>query len=177
MPPQATTKGLAAGKSTVGAPLALPSDEPSSPDAARTLTPIIDASWHAELSAFRDCSVQEFSGPPQLIEMIEGFSVSVVHGRGDGVDESLIRVRREIRGDLRGGRNRSSHFDIEFHLAIGAARIAGGRIRAAVNGNCGDFWSGDSKAAKNESRSAAWYPPPNSITAMHWPAPFARKGN
>src|SRR5271154_1144672 len=74
VPPQATTNGLAAGKSTVGVPSALPSEDPSSPDATRTVTPIVDASSHAEFSASRDCSVQESSGPPQLIEITEGFS-------------------------------------------------------------------------------------------------------
>src|SRR5215472_5955894 len=76
VPPQPTRNGLDAGKSTVGFPLVLPSDEPSSPDAARTVTPILEASWHAEFSASRDCAVQEFSGPPQLIEMIDGFKVA-----------------------------------------------------------------------------------------------------
>ncbi len=54
----------------------LPSDAPSSPDAARTVTPIVAPSSHAEFSASRDCAVHEFSGPPQLIEMIDGFSVA-----------------------------------------------------------------------------------------------------
>src|SRR5580704_17181819 len=74
VPPHATTNGLAAGKSTVGVPSVLPSDEPSSPAATSTVTPIVDASWHAEFSASRDCSVHELSGPPQLIEIIDGSS-------------------------------------------------------------------------------------------------------
>src|SRR5580700_2697162 len=76
VPPQPTRKGLDAGKSTVGFPLVLPSDEPLSPDAASTVTPIVEASWHAELSASRDCAVQESSGPPQLMEMMDGFSLA-----------------------------------------------------------------------------------------------------
>ena len=51
----------------------LPSDDPLSPDAARTVTPIVEASSHAEFSASRDCSVHESSGPPQLIEIMDGF--------------------------------------------------------------------------------------------------------
>ncbi len=76
VPPQPTRKGLDAGKSTVGFPIALPSDEPLSPDAASTVTPIVEASWHAELSALRDCAVQESSGPPQLMEIMDGLSVA-----------------------------------------------------------------------------------------------------
>ena len=41
---------------------------PLSPEAARIVTPNVAASWQTELSAFRDCSVHEFSGPPQLID-------------------------------------------------------------------------------------------------------------
>src|SRR5580693_2956792 len=74
VPPQPTRTGLDAGKSTVGFPLVLPSVEPLSPEAARTVTPSVDASWQAELRALRDCAVQESSGPPQLMEMMDGFS-------------------------------------------------------------------------------------------------------
>src|SRR5580704_4962180 len=76
VPPQPTRNGLDAGKSTVGFPLVLPSVEPLSPDAASTVTPIVEASWHAELRALRDWAVQESSGPPQLMEMIDGFSLA-----------------------------------------------------------------------------------------------------
>jgi hypothetical protein len=48
------------GRISVGAP----SVEPLSPDAARTVTPMVDASWQAELSALRDWAVQESSDRP-----------------------------------------------------------------------------------------------------------------
>ena len=63
------------GKSTVGVPLETPSVEPSSPEAASTVTPMVEASSHAELNALSACCVQELSGPPQLMETTEGFSV------------------------------------------------------------------------------------------------------
>src|SRR5271155_4473264 len=76
VPPQPITKGLAAGKSTAGVPSVVPSELPLSPDAAKTVTPMVEASSHAEFSASRDCAVHELSGPPQLIETIEGFNVA-----------------------------------------------------------------------------------------------------
>jgi hypothetical protein len=36
---------------------------------------MVAASWQAELSELRACAVQEFSGPPQLMEMMEGRKV------------------------------------------------------------------------------------------------------
>ena len=47
-------------------------------------------------------------------------------GRGDCVDEALIGVRREIDSDLRGWRDGTGDFDVEFHFAVGAAGIACG---------------------------------------------------
>ncbi len=83
------------------APVVLPSDEPLSPEAARTVTPIVEASWHAELSALRDCSVQESSGPPPTDRNNRRLPLRVVHGSRDSVDEALIGVGRKIGGDLR----------------------------------------------------------------------------
>ena len=59
----------------MGVPLDAPSVEPSSPDAARMVTPMVDASSHAELNALSACCVQELSGPPQLMETTAGCSL------------------------------------------------------------------------------------------------------
>src|ERR1700735_800947 len=72
VPPQPRMKGLDAGKSTVGLLSEEPSVEPLSPEAARTVTPTVPASWQAALKEFMACCVHELSGPPQLMEMIEG---------------------------------------------------------------------------------------------------------
>ena len=56
-----------------------------------------------------------------------------MNGGGERVEKALVRVRREIHGDMRGGRDGSGDFDIEFHFAVGAAGIAGGRIGCAVH--------------------------------------------
>ncbi len=74
-----------------------------------------------------------------------------MHGRGDGVDEALIRVRREIYGDLCRWCDGSRDLNVEFHFAIGPAGIACGRIFGAVDGNCGDLRSGNSEAAEKLS--------------------------
>ena len=68
-----------------------------------------------------------------------------MHGGGYRVDETLICVGREIGGDLRGGRDGSCYFDVQLDFAVGAARIIGRRVCAAVDGDCGDFWSGDAE--------------------------------
>src|ERR1700735_863958 len=72
VPPQPRMKGLDAGKSTVGWLSEEPPVEPLSPEAARTVTPMVAASWQAALKEFIACCVHELSGPPQLMEMIEG---------------------------------------------------------------------------------------------------------
>src|SRR5579883_1865887 len=69
VPPQASTKGLDAGKSTCDKPSSTPSDDPSSPAATQTVIPSADAFWNAWLNASSDCVVQLDSVPPQLIEM------------------------------------------------------------------------------------------------------------
>ena len=56
----------------MSAPFVEPSEAPLSPEATSTVTPMVAASWQAEFSVLRACSVHEFSGPPQLIETIEG---------------------------------------------------------------------------------------------------------
>src|SRR3546814_90542 len=76
VPPQASTYGLAAGKSTWLPPSATPSPAPLSPDAAHTVTPITAAAFNASLNARIACAVQEDSGPPQLIEITEGLFLS-----------------------------------------------------------------------------------------------------
>jgi hypothetical protein len=77
VPPQPVTKGLEAGKSTWFWPSLTPSLDPSSPDAAKTVTPSVDASSKAWLSASRPPAGQSASEAPQLIETTPGlFCVS-----------------------------------------------------------------------------------------------------
>src|ERR1700685_1561375 len=75
VPPQARTLGLEAGKSTWLSPSVTPSVEPSSPAATQTVTPIAAAAWNASSIEVMACAVQDDSGPPQLIETIEGLLV------------------------------------------------------------------------------------------------------
>ncbi len=72
VPPQASTLGLEAGKSTCTWPSATPSDEPLSPAATQTVTPIAAAAWKAWSYCVIACAVQVDSAPPQLIEITEG---------------------------------------------------------------------------------------------------------
>src|SRR5580698_2428177 len=77
VPPQASAYGLDAGKSTWSSPSVTPSVEPSSPAATQTLTPTAAAACSALLNDCSDCAVQLDSGPPQLIDRIDGlFTVS-----------------------------------------------------------------------------------------------------
>ena len=46
---------------------------------------------------------------------------------------------------MRGGRDCSGYFDIQLDFAVGAARIVRGRVRAAINGDSGDFWRCDAE--------------------------------
>src|SRR3546814_18496427 len=55
VPPQASTYGLAAGKSTWLPPSATPSPAPLSPDAAHTVTPITAAARSEERRAGKEC--------------------------------------------------------------------------------------------------------------------------
>ncbi len=73
VPPQASTQGLDAGKSTWGARSDSPSEEPLSPDATQTEMPNKAASWKAAWKAFMACEVHSFSGEPQLIEITDGW--------------------------------------------------------------------------------------------------------
>jgi hypothetical protein len=73
------------------------------------------------------------SAPPQLIDTTDGFRTLVMHRRGDGIEEALVGVGREVNRDLRPGRDGADHFDIEQHLAIGAVRIAHRLVAGAVH--------------------------------------------
>ena len=73
VPPQASTCGLEAGKSTLF-PVP-PSVDPLSPAATVMVTPNAAADWHAASSAVMACAVQLDSGPPQLIEITLGLLV------------------------------------------------------------------------------------------------------
>src|SRR6185437_4305436 len=70
VPPQASTCGLDAGKSTFS-PVA-PSLDPLSPDATVIVTPTAAADWHASSKAVSEACTQFPSGPPQLIEITDG---------------------------------------------------------------------------------------------------------
>src|SRR3954451_21274094 len=71
--PQPTTCGLDAGKSTCALPSRTPSLEPLSPAAQNTVIPTAAASTNAWSNALNACGVHAGSGPPQLIEMIDGW--------------------------------------------------------------------------------------------------------
>src|SRR5260370_19370995 len=75
VPPQASTGGRHAGKSTCSLLSPTPSVAPSSPAAAVMVTPTAAASVQAASMASRACWVQESSGPPQLIEITDGLLV------------------------------------------------------------------------------------------------------
>src|SRR5271168_3807991 len=70
VPPQPSTCGLEAGKSTL-LPLA-PSLEPLSPEATVMVMPSAAADWAASSRAIIDCADQLDSGLPQLIEITDG---------------------------------------------------------------------------------------------------------
>ena len=63
-------------------------------------------------------------------------------GGGDGVEEALIGVRREVDDDLRGGGDRSGDFDVEHHFAVGAVGIAGA-VCASIDGDGDDLRRGE----------------------------------
>ncbi len=69
----------------------------------------------------------------------------IMYGRCDCVDESLIRIRREVHNDLRPQRYRCRDLDIQHHLAVRAVRIAR-RIRAVIYRNRSHLRSGYPKA-------------------------------
>ena len=73
VPPQASTWGLDAGKSTLF-PVP-PSPDPLSPEAAVMVTPSAAAAWQALSRAVIACGVQADSCAPQLIEMTLGLLV------------------------------------------------------------------------------------------------------
>src|SRR5258708_38599680 len=72
VPPQATAFGLEEGKSACALPSLMPSEAPSSPAAAKTVTPSAPAAWNAASNCFIDAAVQPSSAPPQLIETTDG---------------------------------------------------------------------------------------------------------
>src|SRR5208282_6372960 len=75
VPPQASTLGLDAGKSTWFRPSVTPSVDPSSPAATQIVTPMAAADWNASSMDVMACCVQLDSGPPQLMESTEGLLV------------------------------------------------------------------------------------------------------
>src|SRR5215813_5967145 len=99
VPPQPTTYGLEAGKSTCACPSFSPSVARLSPDAANTVTPRCAASRRAAAMTRRPCPpgfgrapADRDHGRPVLL---------VVHRPRYGIGEALRRVRREIDGDRR----------------------------------------------------------------------------
>jgi len=72
VPPQPVTKGLEAGKSTWFRPSVAPSLDPSSPEAAKIVTPSAAPSAKAWFSASRPASAQSASEAPQLMETTLG---------------------------------------------------------------------------------------------------------
>ena len=70
VPPQPSTCGLEAGKSTL-LPLP-PSLEPLSPEATVIVMPSATADWQASSKAVIDCAVQFDSSLPQLMEITDG---------------------------------------------------------------------------------------------------------
>ena len=72
VPPQPTTYGLDAGKSTCALPSPTPSVARLSPLAANTVTPSVAASLSAAVIAASACAVHVDSAEPQLIEMTDG---------------------------------------------------------------------------------------------------------
>src|SRR5271170_1317241 len=93
VPPHEVTQGSEAGKSTYAYPFVTPLDvnvwppfvvpstsssEPQSPDALKTVTPIMAADWNASSTMFMLAGVQSTSGLPQDMEMTEGlFALSL----------------------------------------------------------------------------------------------------
>src|SRR5215469_8919504 len=55
--------------------------------------------------------------------------------RGDGIVKALIGVGAEVDGESGVRRHRSSHFDVEHHLAVGPARITRWAVSGPVDGD------------------------------------------
>src|SRR3954453_9949898 len=87
VPPQETALGAEAGKSTCGLPSLTPSAEPSSPDAARTVTPSAAADWKAVSNWCIAAAVQRTSAAPQLIEITDGL-------RSESCTAALMALRK-----------------------------------------------------------------------------------
>src|ERR1700733_11734433 len=75
VPPQPSACGAEAGKSTCCLPSVTPSVDPPSPAATVTVTPSAAPSVRICSICIRACSVQESSGPPQLIDTTLGLLV------------------------------------------------------------------------------------------------------
>ena len=66
-----------------------------------------------------------------------------MNGGFEGVEKAIVGVWSKINHDLRLGRNRSGHLDVEHYLSIGSAGIASGRIVRAGNGDRRDTGLGN----------------------------------
>src|SRR5260370_35349444 len=82
VPPQASTGGRHAGKSTCSLLSPTPSVAPSSPAAAVMATPTAAASVQADSMASRACWAQEAPGPPQLM----GIHAGLFTARGNAAE-------------------------------------------------------------------------------------------
>ena len=79
----------------------------------------------------------------------------VVNRRGDRIEETLIRIGREIDGDLRCRSDRAGDLDIQHHLAIRAARIAGRLVLPVVDRDRGNLGQRHVRARQNRSCRSA----------------------
>lgn len=62
-----------------------------------------------------------------------------MNGGGDGIEETLVGVGREVDREGSGVRDGSGDFKIERDTGVSAAGIADGRIGTAIDGNGGDL--------------------------------------
>ena len=134
VPPQASTGGRQAGKSTCSLLSDTPSVAPSSPEAAVTVTPTaggIGASRQHGVACLLRPGVL---GPAPADRDHRGFVHRVVHGGRNRIVKSLIGIRRKVHDNACAGSYRAGHFDIQHHLAVGIlvhTRLVG----AVIHGN------------------------------------------
>src|SRR5580704_8539525 len=137
---------------------------------------MVAASSHAEFRASRDCAVHELSGPPQLMEMIEGFNLAscaaVVTASMNpwsvfGAKYTAICAA----GAIAPATSMSSSTSPSGPLASPVGEFVAPSTETAVT-----FGVEIPRLPKNWVRSDALYPPPSSISAMHWPEPVAPDG-
>ena len=100
-----------------------------------------------------------------------------MYGRADGVDEPLVRIRREIGRDLRSGAIAPATSISSSTSPSGPLESPVGVFAAPSTETAVTFGAEIPKFLKKELRSLGRYPPPNSITAMHCPAPVSPEGN